>query len=102
MSLLLLCSFSFCFPFYFDLLDALKSYSFISGFSCSVLISYAMNISCSSPMLIESRSDFSSSVDILGSNLIGRDHSTFLTITEYLISSPNHMIAFIVSSTHKN
>jgi hypothetical protein len=77
MSLLLLCSFSFFFHFFFDLLDALKDASFISGFSCSVLISYAMKIPCISSMIIESRSTLSSSVDILGSNIIGRDLSTF-------------------------
>jgi hypothetical protein len=77
MSLLLLCYFSFCFPFFFDVLDALKDASFISGFSCSVLISYVVNIPCSPSMLIDSRSSLYSSVDILGSNLIGRDLSTF-------------------------
>jgi hypothetical protein len=39
MSLLLLYSFSFCFPFFFDLLDALNVSSFILGFSYYVLIS---------------------------------------------------------------
>jgi hypothetical protein len=77
MSLLLLCSFSFFFPFFFDLLDALKASSFIYGFSYSLLISYAVKIPCSSSMLIESRSALSSSVDTLGSNLIGRYRSTF-------------------------
>jgi hypothetical protein len=76
MSLLLLyssCSFFFC----FDIFYALKAASFTSGFSCSVLISYAMKIPCSSSMLIEFRFDLSSSADILGLNLIGRDLSTF-------------------------
>jgi hypothetical protein len=73
----------------------------ISRFFCLVLISYDVNIPCSSSMLIESRSTLSYSVDILGSNLIGRYLSTFLTITNSLISSPNPMISFIVSSTHK-
>jgi hypothetical protein len=72
-----LCYFSFCFLFFFDLLDALKVASFIYGFSCSVLISYAVNIPCSSSMLIEFRYALSSSADILGSNLRGRDLSTF-------------------------
>jgi hypothetical protein len=68
----------FCsFFFFFDLLDALKDASFTSGFSYSVLISYAVKIPCSSSMLIEFRSDLSSSADILGLNLIGRDLSTF-------------------------
>ena len=93
--------FSLCFPFCFDLLDALKVASFISGFYCSILISYVVNIPCSSSMLIEFRSDLSYNVDILGLNIIGRDLSTFWTITYSLISSPNPMIAFIVSSTHK-
>jgi hypothetical protein len=77
MSLLLLFSFSFFFPFFFDLLDSLKAASFISGFSYSVLISYAVNIPCSLAMLIEFRYVISSSVDILGSNLIERYLSTF-------------------------
>jgi hypothetical protein len=77
MSLLLLCYFSFFFPFFFDILDALKDASFIFGFSCSVLISYDVTLPCSSSMLIESRSTLSFSDDILGSNLIGRDLSTF-------------------------
>jgi hypothetical protein len=68
----LLCSFYFCFPFFFDLLDALKVASFIFGFSYSILISYAVKIPCSSSMLIKSRYSLSSSVDILGSNLIGK------------------------------
>jgi hypothetical protein len=76
MSLLLLCSFSFFFPFFFDLLDDLKVACFISRFSYSVLISYVMKIPCSSFMLIESRYSLSSSAEILGSNLIGRDLST--------------------------
>jgi hypothetical protein len=75
-SLLLLYS-SCSFFFYFDLLDALKVASFTSGFSYSVLISYVVKIPCSSSMLIEFRSDLSSSVNILGLNLIGRDFSTF-------------------------
>jgi hypothetical protein len=77
MSLLLLCSFSFFFPFCFYLLDSLNAASFISGFSCSVLISYAVKILCSLSMPIEFISSLSSSDDILGSNLIGRDLSTF-------------------------
>jgi hypothetical protein len=77
MPLLLLCSFSFFFPFFFDLLDGLKVASFIFGFSYSVLISYVVKIPCSSSMLIESRFDLSYSVYILGSNLIGRYLSTF-------------------------
>jgi hypothetical protein len=76
-SLLLLCSFYFCFPICFDLLNALKAASFISRFSCSVLISYAVKIPCILSMLIEFRPSLSSSADILGSNLIGRDLSTF-------------------------
>jgi hypothetical protein len=63
-SLLLKCS--FLFPFCFELLDALKVSYFIYGFSCSVLISYAVNIPCSLFVLIESRSSLSSSDDILG------------------------------------
>jgi hypothetical protein len=55
-SLLLLCYFSFLFPFCFGLLDALKYASFISRFSSSILISYVVNIPCSLSMLIESRS----------------------------------------------
>jgi hypothetical protein len=70
-SLMLICSFYF--SFFFDLLDS----SFIFGFFYLVLISYAVKIPCSSSMLIESRSALSSSVDILRSNLIGRDLSTF-------------------------
>jgi hypothetical protein len=58
------------FPFCFDLLDALKDASFISRFFCLVLISYDVNIPCSSSMLIESRYTLSYSVDILGSNLM--------------------------------
>jgi hypothetical protein len=76
MSLLLLCSYFFL-PFCFEFLDALKATSFISIFSCSVLISYAVKITCNSSMLIEFRSDLYSSADILGSNLIGRYLSTF-------------------------
>jgi hypothetical protein len=75
--LLLLCYFSFFFPFFFYLLNALKVASFISRFSYSVLISYVVKIPWSSSMLIEFRSSLSSSADILGSNLIGRDLSTF-------------------------
>jgi hypothetical protein len=77
MSLLLLCYFSFFFPFFFDILDALKDAYFIYGFSCSVLISYDVKLPCSSSMLIESRSALSSSDDILRLNLIGKDRSTF-------------------------
>jgi hypothetical protein len=73
----MLCSFSFCFPFFFGLLDALRAASFISGFSYLVLISYAVKIPCSSSMLNEFRSALYSSDDILGSNLIRRDLSTF-------------------------
>jgi hypothetical protein len=51
--------------------------SFTSGFSCSVLISYAVKIPYSSFILIEFRYAFSSSAYILGSNLIGRELSTF-------------------------
>jgi hypothetical protein len=75
-SLLLLYS-SCSFFFFFDLLDALKAASFTSVFSYSVLSSYAMKITCNSSILIEFRSAISSSADILGLNLIGRDLSTF-------------------------
>jgi hypothetical protein len=75
-SLLLLCSYFFL-PFCFEFLDALKAASFISRFSYLVLISYAVKIPCNSSMLIDFRYDISSSVDILGSNIIGRDISTF-------------------------
>jgi hypothetical protein len=61
----------------FDLLDTLKAASFIYGFSCLVLISYVVKIPCSLSMLIEFRYALSSSADILGSNLIGRDLGTF-------------------------
>jgi hypothetical protein len=64
------------FLFFLSLLDYLKVASFIYQFSYSVLISYAVKIPCSSSMLIESRSALSSSVELLGSNLIGRDLST--------------------------
>jgi hypothetical protein len=75
-SLLLL--YSYCsFFFFFDLLDVLKAAYFTYGFSYSILISYAVNIPCNSSMIIESRSDLSSSDDILGLNLIGRDLSIF-------------------------
>jgi hypothetical protein len=69
--------FFFFLPFLFEFLDDLNDPYFIYGFSCSVLISYDVNIPCNSSMLIEFRSDLSSSVYILGLNLIGRDLSTF-------------------------
>jgi hypothetical protein len=77
MSLLLLCSFYFFFPFFFDLLDDFKDDSFISVFYCSVLISYDVKIPCTSSMLIEFIYTLSFSVDILGSNHIGRVLRTF-------------------------
>jgi hypothetical protein len=77
MSLFLLCSFSCFFPFFFDLLDSLKVSYFTYGFYCSVIISYVVKIQCISSMLIDFRSVLSSIADILGSNLIGRDLSTF-------------------------
>jgi hypothetical protein len=71
--MLLPSSFSFCFEF----LDALKVTYFVYGFSYSVLISYVVNIPCNLSMLIEFRYALSYSAGIFGSNLIGRDLSTF-------------------------
>jgi hypothetical protein len=67
----------FFLPFCFEFLDSLKDAYFIFGFSCSVIISYAVKIPCNSSMLIDFRTNLSFSDDILGSNLIGRYISTF-------------------------
>jgi hypothetical protein len=75
-SLQLQFDFDFCL-FFLVLLDALKVSSFLDGLSYSILISEIVRIPCNSSMFNVERFSLSSRAEILGSNLIGRDLSTF-------------------------